>query len=44
MIATVEEPSRWPMERRVTPVTATVCESQFMMVLSAEMLCRNCEL
>jgi hypothetical protein len=41
MIATVDEPSRWPIERRVTPVTAKVCESQFMIVIPETV---NCEL
>src|SRR5207244_2161990 len=27
MIATVDDPSRWRIERRLTPVTAMICES-----------------
>ena len=30
MTATIEEPRRWPIDRSVTPVTAMVCDSQFM--------------
>jgi hypothetical protein len=32
MTAAVDAPSRWPIDRRVTPVTAIVCDIQFMAV------------
>ena len=40
MIATVDEPSRWPIDRRVTPVTAIVWEIQFM--VSCPQVMVNC--